>query len=66
MLALETVVKIRVYHFRDKVPIKAIARKRGARNNGARAADARALGAGSSPGKWDATITIFQLIQYYH
>ena len=28
MLALETVVKIRNDHFRDKVPIKAIARKR--------------------------------------
>ena len=29
MLALETVGKIQIDHLRDKVPIKAIARKRG-------------------------------------
>ena len=38
MLALETVVKIRGNHFRDKVPIKAIARKRGITRNTARKA----------------------------
>ena len=33
MLALETVVKIRIDHFRDKVPINALARKRGVAQN---------------------------------
>lgn len=38
MLALETVVKIRADHFRNKVPIKAIARKRGVARNTVRKA----------------------------
>ena len=38
MLALETVVKIRNDHFRDKVPIKAIARKRRVSRNTVRKA----------------------------
>ena len=38
MLALETVVKIQADHFRNEVPIKAIARKRGVARNTVRKA----------------------------
>ena len=51
MLALETVAEIRVDHFRDKVPIKAITRKRRVSRNTVRKAVREGPEAFGSAGK---------------